>query len=503
MNMKQEINIQEVIENGGNVIKTRDDRELIVVGQDGKVLNMEDCSWLPDNENPVVNNVFRSRIEPWLTSLFQSEHLSLLCGSGITNAISFLAGAGSGTTMGETTFSNYKDQIESAARESAQSSGRENGNIEDQIRAANDLLRGLKILQDNDNATKLEQELNSIISNFAKSILESENKIATSKEDPIKDEAVNTQKDESEAPQDNKPKNEGVTTKQDKREKAYLILVNFLLSFASRTGNKERLNIFTTNYDRLIEMGAELAGIHLMDRFVGTMMPIFRSSRLNLDIHYNPPGIRGEPRYLEGVARLTKLHGSVDWVQNGGEIRRIGLPFGADSIEPYLQAPGLYGADALKLMIYPNSAKDRETAEYPYVELFRDFAASICRPNSTLVSYGYGFADEHINRVIHDMLTIPSTHLVIISYNDPIGRILKFYSESAHKAQMSILIGNNLGDITHLANDYLPKSAIDRATIRMAELLQHRMGASSLDKQTTARQSVSIAEVGVQINLES
>ena len=162
-----------------------------------------------------------------------------------------------------------------------------------------------------------------------------------------------------------------------------------------------------------------------------------------------------------------------------------------------VQAPGLHGADALKLMIYPNSAKDRETSEYPYVELFRDFAASICRPNSTLVTYGYGFADEHINRVIHDMLAIPSTHLVIISYNDPIGRILKFYSESAHKAQMSVLIGNNLGDITNLANDYLPKSAIDRATIRMAELLQHRMGAvSNIDKSTTTVHSDSpITEV--------
>ena len=41
------------------------------------------------------------------------------------------------------------------------------------------------------------------------------------------------------------------------------------------------------------------------------------------------------------------------------------------------------------------------------------------------------------------------------------------------------LIGSNLGDISNLANDYLPKSAIDRATIRMAELLQHRLGASS------------------------
>lgn len=462
--MKQEINIQETLKNGGNVIKTRDDRELIVFEKDGQVLNAEDCSWLPDDRKRVLNNnTFRSRIEPWLTSLFQSEHLSLLCGSGITAAISLLAEVGSGTTMSGTTFSTYKDEIESAAQESAQASGREKGNIEDQIRSANDLLRGLKILRD-DAATKLEQELNSIISNFAKSILNSENGIATAEE--------------------------------NKRENAYRVLVNFLLSFASRTGNKERLNIFTTNYDRLIEVGAELAGIHLMDRFVGTMMPIFRSSRLSLDIHYNPPGIRGEPRYLEGVARLTKLHGSIDWIQNGGEIRRIGLPFGAKAITPYLKAPGLDNANAMKLMIYPNSAKDRETAEYPYVELFRDFAASICRPNSTLVTYGYGFADEHINRVIHDMLTIPSTHLVIISYNDPIGRILRFYSESAHKDQMSILMGENLGDITNLINDYLPKSAIDRATIRMSELLQHRMGATSgLDKQATATQMPIVADV--------
>jgi hypothetical protein len=96
-----------------------------------------------------------------------------------------------------------------------------------------------------------------------------------------------------------------------------------------------------------------------------------------------------------------------------------------------------------------------------------------------LVTYGYGFGDEHINRVIQDMLTIPSTHLVVISFNDPIGRILQFYYDSAHYAQMSVLMGSNLGDITNLANDYLPKSAIDRTTIRMAELLQHRLGASS------------------------
>lgn len=457
MDTKQEIEkAKKMLKAEGNVIKTRDDHELILVDKNGNVQNADACGWLPDNRE-VDNTAFRSRIEPWLTSLFQSEHLSLLCGSGITNAINILAGASGGTTMRATTFSKYKNEIEEAAEASARASGRENGNIEDQIRTANDLLRGLTILKKDAEAAELGRELSSIISEFAKSILKSENGIATADD--------------------------------DKRENAYSVLVNFLLSFASRTGNRERLNIFTTNYDRLIEVGAELAGVHLMDRFVGTMMPVFRSSRLNLDIHYNPPGIRGEPRYLEGVARLTKLHGSVDWVQNGGEIRRIGLPFGADDIEPYLKAPGLHGANALKLMIYPNSAKDRETAEYPYVELFRDFAASICRPNNTLVTYGYGFGDEHINRVIHDMLTIPSTHLVVISYDDPIGRILQFYYDSAHYAQMSVLIGNNLGDITNLANDYLPKSAIDRTTIRMAELLQHRMGAASGSSAATSSAS--------------
>lgn len=471
MDAKKKIeDANKVLTSKGNIIKTRDDRELILVDKDGKVTNPDDCNWIPDN-GEITKPVFRSRIEPWLTSLFQSEHLSLLCGSGITNAISYLAGASGGTTMAASSFSTYKDEIEEAAKKSAKASGRDNGNIEDQIRTANDLLRGLRILKKDSEVASLETELNAIISAFAKSILESEKAIATAAD--------------------------------DKRENAYSVLVNFLLSFASRTGNRERLNIFTTNYDRLIEVGAELAGVHLMDRFVGTMMPIFRSSRLNLDIHYNPPGIRGEPRYLEGVARLTKLHGSVDWVQNEDEIRRMGLPFGAEDIKPYLNAPGLKGADALKVMIYPNSAKDRETAEYPYVELFRDFAAAICRPNSTLVTYGYGFGDEHINRVIHDMLTIPSTHLVVISFDDPIGRILQFYYDSAHYAQMSVLMGSNLGNITNLANDYLPKSAIDRTTIRMAELLQHRMGAASSASSASPTATASTGSVASAVTTPS
>jgi len=191
-------------------------------------------------------------------------------------------------------------------------------------------------------------------------------------------------------------------------------------------------------------------------------------------MHYNPPGIRGEPRYLEGVARYTKLHGSVDWVQTGRDIRRIGLPLGADEVAPYLNVPGFQGVTENKLMIYPNAAKDQETANYPYVELFRDLASAVCRPNSTLVTYGYSFGDEHINRVIRDMLTIPSTHLVVISRDDSLGRIMKNYDDIGRSSQISLMIGPALADLSILTESFLPKASIDKTTSRMSELLKQR-----------------------------
>jgi hypothetical protein len=426
-----------------NIVKARDDHKPLRFGPaDGnkfKFQEGDEASWASSEE--FGEKELREHIEPWLTSLFQSEHLSLLAGSGLTHAVHFLAAGKGATDMGTMPLTAHQEKISKAAQNSAKQAGRKQGNVEDQLRVANELLRGLEILDDA-KAAILREELEAGMKAFSESILKSEAGIATAPD--------------------------------AQRERAFTALVTFLMSFASRTGTRDRLNIFTTNYDRLIEAGAELAGLHLLDRFLGNLMPIFRSSRLDLDMHYNPPGIRGEPRYLEGVARFIKLHGSVDWVQSGKDIRRIGLPFGTDTVEPYLQAPGLGGATAHKLMIYPNAAKDRETADYPYVELFRDLAAAVCRPNSTLVTYGYSFCDEHINRVIRDMLTIPSTHLVVIAYDDPLGRVMQTYDQIGRSSQVSLLIGPALADLVNLTDNYLPKAAIDKTTFRMSELLKQR-----------------------------
>jgi hypothetical protein len=405
-----------------------------------------ECSWLAKDET-VDSRKLRQRIEPWLTALFQSDHLALLVGSGLSYAVHTIATDKVLPGMNVVKFTEFDTEINAEAKKSAAVAGRESGNIEDQIRVASELLRGLEIIGVNDTgiqqkAIALRNELKKLLGDFAVSILNGENEL--------------------------------ITAKADRLQCAFNYLVSFVMSFASRTGTRDRLQIFTTNYDRLIEAGAEVAGLRLLDRFVGSLAPIFRSSRLDVDMHYNPPGIRGEPRYLEGVAKFTKLHGSLDWVDTKKSIRRIGLPFGAGSIEPYLNGPGLAGADALQLMIYPNPAKDRETAAYPYVELFRDFAAAVCRPNSALISFGYSFGDEHINRVIEDMLTIPSTHLVVISQSDPLGRIMQMYEKLGRHAQITLLIGDHLGDFRALVDNYLPKPAIDRTTFRMAELLKSR-----------------------------
>ena len=443
------------MDNEDQILKSRDDKAPVRLSKVAEATDKGDsfvladesgCSWLKNNE-PIGPETLRPRIEPWLTALFQSEHLALLVGSGFSHAVHRLATGNGLSVMAPSKLNHFHDEITTAAKRSAIAAGRQDGNIEDQLRVGNELLRGLEILGGADETLQettggLKNDLKGLLENFAASILKGENGL--------------------------------ITAKLEDLETAFNYMVSFLISFASRTGTRDRLQIFTTNYDRFIEAGSEVAGLHLLDRFVGSLLPIFRSSRLDVDMHYNPPGIRGEPRYLEGVAKFTKLHGSVDWVESNKTIRRVGLPFGATEIKPYLHAPGLPGVEALQLMVYPNSAKDRETAAYPYVELFRDFAAAVCRPNNTLICFGYSFGDEHINRVIEDMLTIPSCHLVVISYSDPLGRIMRIYESMGRHAQTTLMLGNHLGDFKTLVDNYLPKPAIDRTTFRMAELLKAR-----------------------------
>ena len=327
---------------------------------------------------------WRKKIEPWLTAVFQSEHLSLLLGSGFTLAINNIAKV-KAQGMGRIKFKSFAKEIDKWSIESAKQMERGVPNFEDDIRSALELMQGLLIQGKKKQSDSLSKEINQHLTILIKNVLKAEYDFL--------------QKDDL---------------------KAIGILKSFLISFGSRTATRERLQIFTTNYDRYIEYGCDLSVIYLLDRFIGKILPTFRASKIELDYHYNPPGIRGEPRYVEGVAKLTKLHGSIDWKFEQNQITKSHLPFGAEETHPAIPKNSTSSA-----VIYPNSSKGIETIYYPYSELFRDFASASCRPNSSIVTYGYGFGDSHINKIIEDMLTIPSTHLVIISYDSAARRIEK------------------------------------------------------------------------------
>ncbi|MEY9161645.1 SIR2 family protein [Bradyrhizobium japonicum] len=384
----------------------------------------------------------RKAIEPWLSAVFQAEHLNLLIGSGFTTAIAYAAG-GSATGMSKVTFGSAHDaEIDAHAAASAKKMGRGSANIEDQFRSALAVYEGLLVI-DESAAKALKKQLDIQLLAFLKSLLESERQIAAA-------------------------------TIPEKLRLAQTLLQSFLLSCASRTASRERLHVFTTNYDRVIEHGCDLAGLRIIDRFVGALNPLFRSSRVEVDIHYNPPGIRGEPRFMEGVVRLTKLHGSLDWSYDSdlGTIRRLGIPFAAPSDHTDLPKEPID-----TVMIYPNPAKDVETTAYPYAELFRDMAAATCRPNSVIVTYGYGFGDDHVNRILLDMLTIPSTHIVIIAFG--VDDRLKAFCARAREAQVSLLLGSHFASLEILVQNYFPKPALDYITGRLTDVLRHRPAATS------------------------
>lgn len=98
-----------------NILKVRDDRDYIkLFWQESESNFAIESKQKPDwcSDEVCTKSELRSRIEPWLTSLFQSEHLSLLVGSGLTTAIQYDACGSANNGMGNgsafTVFLNLK-----------------------------------------------------------------------------------------------------------------------------------------------------------------------------------------------------------------------------------------------------------------------------------------------------------------------------------------------------------------------------------------------------------
>ena len=102
-----------------HILKCRDDKSPVYFttitepSNSAKPFKLSDeyeCGWIPKDEC-FGSAELRPRIEPWLTALFQSEHLSLLMGSGLSRALHQIADVKDIATMDPAKFTEYNSEI--------------------------------------------------------------------------------------------------------------------------------------------------------------------------------------------------------------------------------------------------------------------------------------------------------------------------------------------------------------------------------------------------------
>jgi hypothetical protein len=165
--------------------------------------------------------------------------------------------------------------------------------------------------------------------------------------------------------------------------------------------------IFTTNYDLAIEWAAESIDLQVVNGFLGIHGRRF--SPQSFDIGFRNIQARGEARFGVYNIYLAKLHGSLSWREEHGQIFELPAPLAWTHINSFLNDTN---RTELGLMVLPRAAKYLETVGFVLGELLRRFSEFLSRPQTCLLACGYGFGDEHINRLLRSALLNPTLQLV-------------------------------------------------------------------------------------------
>lgn len=168
-------------------------------------------------------------------------------------------------------------------------------------------------------------------------------------------------------------------------------------AFALWLKNTTRTNpveIFTTNYDLLLEISLEGSRIPIFDGFIGSYQPFFMPESLE----------RKELYPSRGWVRLWKLHGSINWqrakIKGSHRIIRT--------------QPVLTGE-----MILPSHRKYDESRKQPYVSLLNRLGNLLDQEDALLTTCGYSFGDEHINSTLFTCLEGRTrAHVISLQFED-------------------------------------------------------------------------------------
>ncbi|MFC1226555.1 SIR2 family protein [Pedobacter sp. BG31] len=179
------------------------------------------------------------------------------------------------------------------------------------------------------------------------------------------------------------------------------------LNWISRDFTKE---IFTTNYDLILEKSFEDLLIPFYDGFIGAYEPFFCHETLDGKSKYDRPPV--------SWIRLWKLHGSLGWFWKKKEdksYRVIRLSSGAKEKLPDSE-----------LVIYPSRDKYESSRKQPFTSYFDRLKECLISGEGIFIISGYSFSDDHVNEVIFNALNQNNRlHVIAFFYSDnPLEKII-------------------------------------------------------------------------------
>lgn len=151
-------------------------------------------------------------------------------------------------------------------------------------------------------------------------------------------------------------------------------------AWTARAGYNLPVELFTVNYDLLLETALDRLRVPYFDGFVGTIRAGFHTElvegKAGLDREWIPAFF----------IRLWKMHGSVNWLwQEDKQIVRLGHPIAEGTAA-----------------IFPSDTKYEESRRVPFVVLQDRFRRALHEPETLVLISGYSFSDDHLNDIIFD-----------------------------------------------------------------------------------------------------
>lgn len=173
------------------------------------------------------------------------------------------------------------------------------------------------------------------------------------------------------------------------------------------------VEVFTTNYDVLLEIAFEAVGVPFFDGFVGAVSPFFVPECIEAE-----PGRTSEDVYPPRTwIRLWKLHGSVNWQL---------IPRTAPAADRICRVTGTSPpAEGTQLLIYPSKEKYVQSQRLPFVVYMDRLRRMIQSGECLLLIIGFSFRDDHITEVLSQGLrSNPRLAITVVLHDKPTAHVL-------------------------------------------------------------------------------